>query len=127
MSNVLITGCSSGIGRALADAFKNAGYEVWASARRVEDVDRGAAAQRAVGNAAEEAVRAEWCVVMTNVQPANESTPLKIIWASSSKTVSSHIEPVPTRELRVYQRSSLTITVQVIPAANSTPSGTSSM
>jgi len=39
MPNVLITGCSSGIGRALADAFKSAGYEVWASARRVEDVD----------------------------------------------------------------------------------------
>ncbi|AYC31865.1 SDR family oxidoreductase [Pseudomonas cavernae] len=34
----LITGCSSGIGRALADAFQGAGYEVWASARRTEDV-----------------------------------------------------------------------------------------
>ncbi|AZF51440.1 Oxidoreductase, short-chain dehydrogenase/reductase family [Pseudomonas sp. R4-34-07] len=38
MPNVLITGCSSGIGRALADAFKSAGFEVWASARRDEDV-----------------------------------------------------------------------------------------
>jgi NAD(P)-dependent dehydrogenase (short-subunit alcohol dehydrogenase family) len=38
MPNVLITGCSSGIGRALADAFKAAGYDVWASARRSEDV-----------------------------------------------------------------------------------------
>ncbi len=38
MPNVLITGCSSGIGRALADAFKAAGYSVWASARRPEDV-----------------------------------------------------------------------------------------
>ncbi|MFO2465096.1 SDR family oxidoreductase [Pseudomonas sp. 15FMM2] len=38
MPNALITGCSSGIGRALADAFKTAGYEVWASARRHEDV-----------------------------------------------------------------------------------------
>ena len=38
MPNVLITGCSSGIGRALADAFKSAGYQVWASARRAEDV-----------------------------------------------------------------------------------------
>ncbi len=38
MPNVLITGCSSGIGRALADAFKTAGYEVWASARRPDDV-----------------------------------------------------------------------------------------
>lgn len=38
MPNVLITGCSSGIGRALADAFKTAGYEVWASARQPDDV-----------------------------------------------------------------------------------------
>jgi short-subunit dehydrogenase len=38
MPVALITGCSSGIGRALADAFKNAGYEVWASARKAEDV-----------------------------------------------------------------------------------------
>ncbi|NMX61287.1 SDR family oxidoreductase [Pseudomonas sp. WS 5079] len=38
MPNVLITGCSSGIGRALADTFKTAGYNVWASARRPEDV-----------------------------------------------------------------------------------------
>ncbi|AZF46318.1 SDR family oxidoreductase [Pseudomonas sp. R2-7-07] len=38
MPNVLITGCSSGIGRALADAFKSAGFEVWASARRTDDV-----------------------------------------------------------------------------------------
>ena len=38
MPNVLITGCSSGIGRALADAFKAAGFEVWASARREADV-----------------------------------------------------------------------------------------
>lgn len=34
----LITGCSSGIGRALADAFQSAGYQVWATARRDEDV-----------------------------------------------------------------------------------------
>ena len=38
MPNVLITGCSSGIGRALADAFKGAGFEVWASARQPDDV-----------------------------------------------------------------------------------------
>ena len=38
MPNVLITGCSSGIGRALADAFKAAGFEVWASARQPDDV-----------------------------------------------------------------------------------------
>ena len=34
MPVALITGCSSGIGRALADAFKQAGYEVWATARK---------------------------------------------------------------------------------------------
>ncbi|MBM7060051.1 SDR family oxidoreductase [Pseudomonas sp. UL073] len=34
----LITGCSSGIGRALADAFQAAGYQVWATARKAEDV-----------------------------------------------------------------------------------------
>ena len=44
MLRVLITGCSSGIGRALADAFKAAGHEVWASARKPEDVARLAAA-----------------------------------------------------------------------------------
>jgi NAD(P)-dependent dehydrogenase (short-subunit alcohol dehydrogenase family) len=38
MPNVLITGCSTGIGRALADAFKSAGYEVWATARKADDV-----------------------------------------------------------------------------------------
>ncbi|OPA93935.1 short-chain dehydrogenase [Pseudomonas fluorescens] len=49
MPNVLITGCSSGIGRALADAFKSAGYDVWASARRPEDVaDLSAAGFNAV-------------------------------------------------------------------------------
>ncbi|WP_172147701.1 MULTISPECIES: SDR family oxidoreductase [Pseudomonas] len=35
---VLITGCSSGIGRALADAFKQAGYQVWATARKETDL-----------------------------------------------------------------------------------------
>lgn len=44
MPNVLITGCSSGIGRALADAFKVAGFDVWASARRADDVAALAAA-----------------------------------------------------------------------------------
>src|SRR5471032_2779876 len=44
MPTVLITGCSSGIGRALADAFKTAGYEVWASARQPDDVSALAAA-----------------------------------------------------------------------------------
>jgi short-subunit dehydrogenase len=38
MPIVLITGCSSGIGHAMAHAFKNAGYDVWATARKVEDV-----------------------------------------------------------------------------------------
>ena len=44
MPVALITGCSSGIGRALADAFKAAGYEVWATARKTEDVAALAAA-----------------------------------------------------------------------------------
>ena len=35
---VLITGCSSGIGRALADEFKQAGYQVWATARKDADL-----------------------------------------------------------------------------------------
>lgn len=34
----LITGCSSGIGRALADAFRDAGYSVWACARKPADL-----------------------------------------------------------------------------------------
>ncbi|MDH4570906.1 SDR family oxidoreductase [Pseudomonas sp. BN414] len=34
----LITGCSSGIGRALADAFKASGYTVWATARKLQDL-----------------------------------------------------------------------------------------
>ncbi|POR69340.1 SDR family oxidoreductase [Pseudomonas syringae] len=38
MPIALITGCSSGIGRALADAFKATGYEVWATARKTDDV-----------------------------------------------------------------------------------------
>jgi NAD(P)-dependent dehydrogenase (short-subunit alcohol dehydrogenase family) len=37
--SVLITGCSSGIGRALAEAFQQAGYQVWASARKAADVE----------------------------------------------------------------------------------------
>lgn len=44
MPRVLITGCSSGIGRALADTFKAAGHDVWASARKPEDVAQLAAA-----------------------------------------------------------------------------------
>ncbi|TDV69842.1 SDR family oxidoreductase [Pseudomonas sp. LP_7_YM] len=44
MSVVLITGCSSGIGCALADAFKAAGHEVWATARKTADVETLAAA-----------------------------------------------------------------------------------
>jgi len=44
MSVVLITGCSSGIGRAMADAFKSAGHEVWTTARKPVDVQALAAA-----------------------------------------------------------------------------------
>ncbi|OLF55979.1 SDR family oxidoreductase [Pseudomonas chlororaphis] len=38
MPVALITGCSSGIGRALAEAFKTAGFTVLPTARRTEDV-----------------------------------------------------------------------------------------
>ena len=41
---VLITGCSSGIGKALAEAFRKKGYTVAATARRKESVDELAAA-----------------------------------------------------------------------------------
>lgn len=34
----LITGCSSGIGRALAEVFQAAGYKVWATARKESDL-----------------------------------------------------------------------------------------
>lgn len=44
MSVVLITGCSSGIGLAMAHAFKAAGHEVWATARKTADVQALAAA-----------------------------------------------------------------------------------
>jgi len=39
MPSVLISGCSSGIGRALADAFKQAGWQVFAAARKPADVE----------------------------------------------------------------------------------------
>ncbi len=44
MPTVLITGCSSGIGRALANAFRDAGHEVWATTRKPEDVEQLSAA-----------------------------------------------------------------------------------
>ena len=37
--SVLITGCSSGIGRCVAEGLKARGYRVFASARKVEDVE----------------------------------------------------------------------------------------
>lgn len=39
MPVTLITGCSSGIGRALADALRAAGHDVWATARKPADVE----------------------------------------------------------------------------------------
>jgi short-subunit dehydrogenase len=36
--SVLITGCSSGIGRALAEVFQQADYQVWATARKDQDL-----------------------------------------------------------------------------------------
>lgn len=43
MPVTLITGCSSGIGLALARSFQQAGHSVWATARRPADVERLAA------------------------------------------------------------------------------------
>ena len=40
MRNVLITGCSSGIGYCVAKGLKARGYNVFASARKAEDVAR---------------------------------------------------------------------------------------
>lgn len=40
MRNVLITGCSSGIGYCVAKGLRERGYQVFASARKVEDVQR---------------------------------------------------------------------------------------
>ncbi len=37
--NVIITGCSSGIGRCVADGLRNKGYRVFATARKKTDVD----------------------------------------------------------------------------------------
>ena len=39
MSNILITGCSTGIGKETALYLKNLGYEVFATARTQKDVD----------------------------------------------------------------------------------------
>jgi len=39
MKSVLITGCSSGIGLCLAKGLKQGGYQVFATARKVEDVE----------------------------------------------------------------------------------------
>ena len=60
---VLITGCSSGIGRALADAFKGAGYRVFAAARKGADLEAlnaaGFSAVKLDVNDAEDIARAE--------------------------------------------------------------------
>ncbi len=37
-TNVLITGCSSGIGRAMALEFRQRGYRVWATARKLQSI-----------------------------------------------------------------------------------------
>ena len=37
--NVIITGCSSGIGRCVAEGLKERGYRVFATARKKRDVD----------------------------------------------------------------------------------------
>jgi NAD(P)-dependent dehydrogenase (short-subunit alcohol dehydrogenase family) len=40
MKSILITGCSSGIGLCLAEGLRRDGYRVFATARKVEDVDK---------------------------------------------------------------------------------------
>jgi short-subunit dehydrogenase len=39
MKHILVTGCSSGIGRCIADGLKERGYHVFATARKQEDLD----------------------------------------------------------------------------------------
>lgn len=39
MNSVLVTGCSSGIGRCIADGLKERGYHVFATARKQKDID----------------------------------------------------------------------------------------
>ncbi|MEO6697426.1 MAG: SDR family NAD(P)-dependent oxidoreductase, partial [Gammaproteobacteria bacterium] len=43
MKNVLITGCSSGIGLSLAEGLRERDYRVFATARKLEDVRKLAA------------------------------------------------------------------------------------
>jgi short-subunit dehydrogenase len=40
MKHILVTGCSSGIGRCIADGLKERGYHVLATARKQEDLDK---------------------------------------------------------------------------------------
>ena len=39
-SSILITGCSSGIGHTIAQGLHERGYQVFASARRIRDVEK---------------------------------------------------------------------------------------
>lgn len=48
--NILITGCSSGIGRCVAEGLHQRGYQVFATARKYEDIEK----LRALGFAAEQ-------------------------------------------------------------------------
>ena len=96
-STVLITGCSSGIGRAAARAFLDAGHLVYATARRVEDVkDLAAAGARilALDVLDEESMQAAVRRV------ADETGPVGVLVNNAGYALQSPVEEAPMSEVR---------------------------